>query len=666
MNSPDPGRPSARDERVVFWMIVLLAFGLRLQGVFHDLPFSFYGDELHFVKRAMSLGAGDLNPHWFHKPAFLMYLLLGSFGMYFLGGRAIGTFDSVEAFGASFLMDAGPFLLIGRLLVLAFGVATVVVGYRIGRRVSGVESARTTALFLAILPAMVASSQVVKADVPSAFFVTAAVWAYLKTRDGHSLRWLAVASALAGASMGTKYYGVIVVPALVLAELVSHWSTPRRWWLLTRRAAVMAAVFVASFFVTSPYNFLDPLWSDSVRTRLAEISGWEGLRPDGRKEAVVASAPPTTAGMAMPPHALNADAAAADGVSMDGDSGDSDSGDGDSADDYLRFDPDSGVQYERGLGALPGAALHFAGKLVGWRSLGPPFAILALLGVIGLARRPEKRWELAVLALPVLVFALFASTIAAYHTNPRQLNAIFPLFGPLLYPGARELASWFRARGRLAKAVPALLVALAALPMLQRTLEVNSRLQRPDSRKAAYEWVLANIDPGERILLDDYGPILQPNAAAVSRLRERLAALPGRDAFTEAQAMQLELRAEFPCADGRNIDLLGHPWWMAKEVPDEELRTDPHHRDMGNPLYDRVPRTVAAYREIGYRWVISNSEARDRYYDDERDAGAFPSFRRFYDALDRETAVATFDPAELGGKGPVVRVYRLDTAADDG
>jgi hypothetical protein len=398
--------------------------------------------------------------------------------------------------------------------------------------------------------------------------------------------------------------------------------------------------------VTSPYNFLDPLWSDSVRSRLAEISGWDGLAPGYDEEPTVASAPTTAAGMAMPPTDPLAAPAASDGAPDEGNS--------------VRFDPDSGVEYQTGLGAIPGAALHFTGKLVGWRSLGPPFAILALLGVFRLARHREKRWELVVLVLPILVFALFASTVAAYHTNPRQLNAIFPLFGPLLFPGAVELASWFRARGRMTVALPALFVGLAALPMLQRTLEVNARLQKPDSRVAAYEWILANVGEDERILLDDYGPILQPNEAAVGRMRSRLATFAKRDAFTEAQAMQLELRTQFPCDNGRNLDLLGHPWWLSREVPDEVLRSDPYHRDMGNPLYDRVPRTVDAYREAGYRWIISNSEARDRYYDDPRDAAAFPSFRRFYDALDARSAVATFDPGALGGKGPVVRVYRID------
>ena len=78
----------------------LSAMAMRLYGLFHDLPFSYYGDELPFVKRSMSLGAGDLNLHWFNKPAFLMCLLLVCFGAFYVIASAFGAFASSEAFGA--------------------------------------------------------------------------------------------------------------------------------------------------------------------------------------------------------------------------------------------------------------------------------------------------------------------------------------------------------------------------------------------------------------------------------------------------------------------------------------------------------------------------------------------------------------------------------------
>ncbi|HMB68029.1 MAG TPA: hypothetical protein VKU85_01915, partial [bacterium] len=98
---------------------------------------------------------------------------------------------------------------------------------------------------------------------------------------------------------------------------------------------------------------------------------------------------------------------------------------------------------------------------------------------------------------------------------------------------------------------------------------------------------------------------------------------------------------------------------LNREMPDEELRADPHHRDMGNPLLDRVPRTLAEYEAAGYDWIVTNWEAQDNYYEEEGAAERFPSFRRFYDALHEREPVRTFDPDEWGGKGPTIWVYDL-------
>ena len=153
--------PRERTQRRVALLIVLsIASALRLWGLLHDLPFSYFGDELHFVKRAMAMGTGDLNPHWFNKPAFLMYVLLFVYGLYYLFGRAIGWFASVEEYGAAFLADLGPFLLLGRLVVCLAGIAIVYLVWLIGLEVyRRWQPAFLAALATAVMPPMVTASQ---------------------------------------------------------------------------------------------------------------------------------------------------------------------------------------------------------------------------------------------------------------------------------------------------------------------------------------------------------------------------------------------------------------------------------------------------------------------------------------------------------------------------
>ncbi len=289
----------ARTLRLLLAAVLLLAAALRLWGVGHDLPFSYYGDELHWMKRSLALGTGDLNPHWFHKPAFFMYVLFAAYGAYFLAGFAAGRFDSPEAFGAHFLAEPAPFLLIGRLLVCAAGVATVWVVFRLARRVHGEregEPAGTyaglgAALVAAVLVPMVASSQHIKADVPCALLMALAVWSFLGTRDSARLRPLAIAALLAGAAMGTHYYGLVLLPTFVALELlrglpfaarlgVEPWPE-RRLRRAAGRAALASLLFTAGFFAASPYNFLDPTWSRQTLEQLR--------RPSRRRKACASS-----------------------------------------------------------------------------------------------------------------------------------------------------------------------------------------------------------------------------------------------------------------------------------------------------------------------------------------------------------------------------------------
>jgi hypothetical protein len=175
----------------------------------------------------------------------------------------------------------------------------------------------------------------------------------------------------------------------------------------------------------------------------------------------------------------------------------------------------------------------------------------------------------------------------------------------------------------------------------------------------AYDWILRNLPRDARLLVDDYGPILQPDRAAVERQRAILAAMP-QGPFTEHQGTRLDLLRRFPPAAGRNIDELGHPWWLAREKTDEELRRDPADLDMGNPLVSRQPRTLPDYRREGVRYVVTNTDARDMYLNPTNNkADGFPSFVRFYRELAAREPLKTFDPAAWHGKGPVISIYDL-------
>ena len=184
----------------------------------------------------MAMGTGDLNPHWFNKPAFLMYVLLFVYGLYYLFGRAVGWFASVEEYGADFLADQGPFLLLGRLVVCLAGIAIVYLVWLIGLEVyRRWQPAFLAALATAVLPPMVTASQHALSDIPSAFFLVLAFYFYLRSLSSGRLFHLVAAALAAGVSMGTKYYGIVLVPTFVLWEIWLAYRGEREWRRLPTR-----------------------------------------------------------------------------------------------------------------------------------------------------------------------------------------------------------------------------------------------------------------------------------------------------------------------------------------------------------------------------------------------------------------------------------------------
>jgi hypothetical protein len=82
---------------------------------------------------------------------------------------------------------------------------------------------------------------------------------------------------------------------------------------------------------------------------------------------------------------------------------------------------------------------------------------------------------------------------------------------------------------------------------------------------------------------------------------------------------------------------------------------------MGNPLLDRLPQSLAQYWQSGIRYVITNSDARGRYFPKGQPPRleTHPTWVGFYRTLQDHELIKTFDPKDWSGKGPVIWVYRL-------
>lgn len=602
--TPVSDRPdSSKQYRRLLLAILVLAAGLRFWALPHDLPFSYFGDELHLMNRSMALGTGDLNPHWFSKPAFLMYVLLFCYGLYFAIGLVTGRFESIDHFAAHYLTDSGPFLLIGRLVVALSSIALVYIVYRLGRR--GLDSPKwglIGALVVAVAPSLVNSSQRIKADIPCAMFVALSLFIFLRAKNESSLRGLILSALAAGAAMGTKYCGIVLIPAYVLWELVSTIRRRRTWKPTLVRVVAILGFFVLGFFLTSPYNFLDPSWS---RAQLAK------LRVASQLESTQES-----------------------------------------------FDPDSKTIYRPGVYAWPAAGAFFFRKMLDASPGGPFLTVLFALGIVGGLREPRYRDYTLLVGLVFLGFLFVAVAIVPFHISSRHFSTLIPLLAPLAAVGVAWPLTFTPLAVKRRDLITVAVVALICIPALALSLEYNRNLLRIDSRTVAYEWIVSNLSPRDRILLEDEGPLLKPNPIASERLQDLLSQTPSGP-FTLHQDRRLQLLLEFPPPDGMNFDRLGHPWWLTSEISQVELRESDFHQQIGNPLVARTAKTVEEYRQQGIRYVVTNSDAQTLMSKRPNAESSFPSFFSLYRALSATRLVREFDASNWDGKGPTIWIYDI-------
>ncbi len=104
--------------------ILLLALAARVVGLGYGLPWLFYfHDEPQVVLRALRLGTGDLNPHFFGWPGILMfYVALLSFIGLFVWGRLTGLWRNAGGFANAYFEDPTAFYVLARLQSVASGV----------------------------------------------------------------------------------------------------------------------------------------------------------------------------------------------------------------------------------------------------------------------------------------------------------------------------------------------------------------------------------------------------------------------------------------------------------------------------------------------------------------------------------------------------------------
>src|SRR5712691_10811892 len=115
--------------------IVLVAAIVRFWGLAFGLPHTFARpDENFIIEVALAFLRGNFTPRFFDYPWLFMWCLTGLYLLYYAWGRVTGIFHSLADVLATWRVQWVPFFLLPRAMSAAFGTATVLVVFRIGRR----------------------------------------------------------------------------------------------------------------------------------------------------------------------------------------------------------------------------------------------------------------------------------------------------------------------------------------------------------------------------------------------------------------------------------------------------------------------------------------------------------------------------------------------------
>jgi hypothetical protein len=249
-------------QRFLLAVVILIAVAFRLWGIGYDLPNIYHPDEPVAIAIIQTMfKTGDLNPHFFHWPSLFFYLNLLSYIPYYLVGKLLGAFHNpndilapVQVIMGTTRTQMPTAVLMGRMLTVCFGVASVLVVYLIGRQLSSKAwPGLLAALMLALLPTSVANSRSITPDTFATFFVLASIYGSLLVYHQGKTRHYLLAGICIGLAASSKYNTVLVALPLLLA----HLARPGSRGLKEPRLYLAAAGSALAFLCTTPFAVLD-------------------------------------------------------------------------------------------------------------------------------------------------------------------------------------------------------------------------------------------------------------------------------------------------------------------------------------------------------------------------------------------------------------------------
>ena len=276
---------SKNTSRTTLLIIILFAFALRLWGIHADLPLADGLDEEPRLSNAVRMVAdGDLNPRYFsHPSSTVIYPLTAVFHLWNVAFYDTTLFQAASAFQERYEADWSEFILLGRLLTVAFAMLSIPLVYQLGRLAFN-ELVGLVGAWFAIMPLILKSfAQLVRDDITATFFGLLSLYFCLHIYLNPNLSNQIKAGIAIGLGIATRYFMATLLPVFVLANFMVMASKRGSLWPGGWRSIAGLVFAGLAFILSTPYlflNFSDALFQINVERRDIHL-GADGLSSMG-------------------------------------------------------------------------------------------------------------------------------------------------------------------------------------------------------------------------------------------------------------------------------------------------------------------------------------------------------------------------------------------------
>ena len=240
-------------------LIVFIAVGLRLWGIWFGLPSLNDPDEPLFIVTSLTLIAEkSLNPGWFGHPGTTTIYALVIINLVVVGiGMMTGRFASLEAFARYIYSDPSILFVSGRVFMAVCGILSIMLLYKIICRLADHRTALIAAAILAVMPIHIGYSQIIRTDMQASVFMLLCIIWSIKIYDNGRVKDYIIAGFMVGLACATKWPAALIIVspmAIGLLNALRHKQDRNRHIVYTGFAGLASII---ALFSISPYLLIE-------------------------------------------------------------------------------------------------------------------------------------------------------------------------------------------------------------------------------------------------------------------------------------------------------------------------------------------------------------------------------------------------------------------------